>query len=249
MELADSVVIVTGASRGIGRATAWALGESGARLGLVARDPQCLKDLEGKLRSAAVESLPLPIDLRDPGSAERIVEAVHDRFGRCDAAISCAGVARWGALLEQDPGDWREMLEVNLIAPLALAQAITRRYGAKHFRQLVHVSSVAALKPLTGNGVYAASKAALRVAGESLRQELASLGGALRLTTIVPGLVETDMTRQLGDSDAQRRVDELRAKFPFLEPSHVAEAVVWALQQPHEVVVNEIVLRPTRQPV
>jgi NADP-dependent 3-hydroxy acid dehydrogenase YdfG len=237
------VVAVTGASSGIGASTARLLARSGARLVLGARREDRLADLAAELRGAGAEVAYRAIDVRRRADHAALVELAGSEFGRLDVLFGNAGVGPVSELDELRVEDWDAMVDINLkglMYGVAAALPVFRRQGRGQF---VHTVSTAAYKTVPGQAVYSASKAAARTFTEGLRQEA---GPSIRVTIVSPGFVATDFTDAVPDPAERRRMQQLRDRIA-LAPDAVARAVRFAIEQPDEVDINEIVLRPAAQ--
>jgi NADP-dependent 3-hydroxy acid dehydrogenase YdfG len=174
----------------------------------------------------------------------RLVQTGVDRFGRLDVLVGNAGISKLGPLSDGDVDGWSTMIDVNLrgvLYGIAAAMPVFRRQGSGHF---VTTVSTAGLKIVPEMGVYAATKNAVRTVMESLRQE--STDGAIRTTSISPGFVRTELGDSIDDPDARARVRTKMAAFG-LAPDAVARAIAFAIEQPHDVEIGEITIRPTVQ--
>lgn len=237
------VVAVTGASGGIGAATAVELGARGARLVLGARRADRLEAVADRVRAAGGTAVTVPMDVRDRADHAALVARARAEFGRLDVLVANAGVGRVRPLDELPIEEWDEMIDVNLrgvLYGLAAALPVFRAQEAGH---LVVIASTSGLRVVPGQVVYAATKNAVRTLCEGLRQEA---GPALRVTEVSPGFVATDFVEGIGDermrADYRAQRDEIA-----LDPAAIARAVVFALEQPAGVDVNQVVVRPTAQ--
>jgi len=223
----DPVLLITGASTGIGAATARHAAQAGYRVALAARSTDKLEALQGEL-GGDERAIAVPTDVTDFGAQERLVEATRDAFGRLDVAFANAGFGAKRGFLEETPDQWREMVLTNV-----LGAAYTIRATLPHLREtnghLILTSSVAGRRALPGS-LYSATKHAVTAMAEALRQEA---DGAIRVTCIEPGMVDTPFF-------SNRPQDALQA-------DDIARAVLYAMQQPAHVDVNEMLIRPTRQ--
>ncbi|WP_405590343.1 SDR family oxidoreductase [Streptomyces sp. NBC_01190] len=241
--LEQKVVAVTGASSGIGASTARLLARSGARLVLGARREDRLAELAEELRGAGAEVAYRAVDVRRRTDLAALVELAGSRFGRLDVLIGNAGIGPISELDELRVDDWDAMVDINLkglMYGVAAALPVFRRQGRGQF---VHTVSTAAYKTVPGQVVYSATKAAARTFTEGLRQEA---GPSIRVTIVSPGFVGTDFLESVPDADLRRKMLEMRDRIA-LTPDAVARAISFAVEQPDEVDINEIVLRPTAQ--
>jgi NADP-dependent 3-hydroxy acid dehydrogenase YdfG len=237
------VVAITGASSGIGEATSLLLAERGARLVLGARRSDRLETLTVRISEAGGEAVYVRTDVKRRDQVEGLVALAGVRYGRLDVLISNAGVAPNSLLDDLRVEDWEEMIDVNIkgvLYGIAAALPVFRRQGTGHF---VNILSTAGLKILPTMAVYAGTKNAVRTISEALRQEA---GDKLRVSTISPGFVSTDlassMTNQEIRSQTLARMEQIA-----ISPDAIARAIAFAIEQPADVDVGEIVVRPTAQ--
>jgi NADP-dependent 3-hydroxy acid dehydrogenase YdfG len=240
------VVVVTGASSGIGAATARLLARSGARLVLGARRTDRIAALAEELRDTGAEVAHRGIDVRRRADLAALVELARGEFGRLDVLIGNAGIGPVSELDELRVEDWDAMIDINLkglMHGVAAALPVFRRQGSGHF---VHTVSTAAYKTVPGQVVYSASKVAARTFTEGLRQEV---GASIRVTAVSPGFVATDFLDSVPDAERRERMLRmLRMRDQIaLAPDAVARAIRFAIEQPDDVDINEIVLRPSAQ--
>jgi NADP-dependent 3-hydroxy acid dehydrogenase YdfG len=239
----DLVVAITGASSGIGRATARLLADRGHAVVLGARREGVLAALASELNNAGGRADYHVTDVTLRTNLEALVARAVERFGRLDAIVNNAGIApisRFDALRVED---WDAMIDVNLrgvLYGIAAALPVFGRQGRGH---VVNVISTAGLKILPTMGVYAATKNAVRTATEALRQEA---GPNLRVTEVSPGVVATDLASSMTDERARAAAGQ-RLKGIAISPDAVARAILFALTQPPDVDVGSIVIRPTAQ--
>lgn len=237
------VVAITGASSGIGEATALLLAERGARLVLGARRDDRLQDLAARITATGGAATFLRTDVTRRDQLAGLVALAGERFGRLDVLVSNAGIAPISPLDELRVEDWDAMIDVNIkgvLYGIAAALPVFRRQRAGHF---VNMLSTAGLKIVPTMGVYAGTKNAVRAISEALRQEA---GDKLRVTTVSPGFVSTELASSMTHADlrAQTLAGMERIAIP---PAAIARAVAFAIEQPAEVDVGEIVVRPTAQ--
>lgn len=228
--------VITGASSGIGAATARALAAEGFRTVLGARRLERLQEVAEEVGGEAIA-----LDVTDPESVERFAAAA----GSCDVLVNNAGGALGvDPMAEADEEKWRRMYEANVMGTMRMTRALLPRLIASGDGHVVAVTSIAAIEPYRGGAGYNAAKHAQRATLRVLRQEL--LGEPVRVTEIVPGMVETEfsLVRFGGDAEAAERV------YAGMEPllaEDVAECIRWAVTQPPRVNVDEIVVRPRDQ--
>ncbi len=225
----DDVLIITGASTGIGAATARAAAQAGHRLVLAARSAEKLEALAGELGGSA-RAIAVATDVTDWAANEALVAAALDAFGRVDAVYANAGFGASRGWLEETPEHWRDMVLTNVLGAAYTVRAALPALKASHGHVLL-TGSVAGRRALPGS-LYSATKHAVHAMGEAIRADLNDTG--IRTTIIAPGMVETPF------------FDD-RPSIEALQPEDVAAAVMYALAQPAHVDVNEILLRPTAQ--
>ncbi len=239
----NKVIAITGASSGIGRATARLLADRGHTVVLGARREDVLAALVSELNDAGGQAAYRVTDVTRRTDLQALVGYAVERFGRLDAIVNNAGIgpiSRFDALRVED---WDAMIDVNLRGTLygiAAALPVFARQGHGH---VINVISTAGLKILPTMGVYAATKNAVRTATEALRQEA---GPNLRVTEVSPGVIATDFTSSMTDAAAKAAV-EARLQGIAIPPEAIARGILFALEQPLEVDVGSIVIRPTAQ--
>jgi NADP-dependent 3-hydroxy acid dehydrogenase YdfG len=238
------VVAISGASSGIGLATARHLARLGAKVVIGARRLDRLQLLAAELLSADGVALAQTLDVRDRDSFEAFVAAAVTEFGRVDVLVNNAGVMPLSTFSALRVDEWNHTLDVNVRGVLnGIAAALPRmkRQGNGH---IVNVASIGAHRSFPGAGVYCASKFAVWALSEALRQE--ELAGDIRVTTISPGTTTSELADHITDADAAEAMRSFRAI--TIEPDAIARAIAFALLQPQDVDVSEIVVRPTRSP-
>ncbi|HEY8427047.1 MAG TPA: SDR family NAD(P)-dependent oxidoreductase [Sandaracinaceae bacterium] len=240
------VALVTGASSGIGRATAARLAREGMRIAICARRVDRLEGLAAELRAAGADVLVQPTDLRDERSIDALFSAVRERFGGVDVLVNNAGLGRAAPLTSGATEHWREMLEVNVLALCICTREAIRDMRARgDDGHVIHVSSMAAHRVPPGSGVYSATKFAVRSLTEGLRQELRELRSGIRVTAISPGFVETEFAERFhGSAEAAR---ETYSRYRVLRDEDVAETIAWVLAAPPHMQVHDVLMRPTHQ--
>lgn len=238
------VVAITGASSGIGEATARLLAEGGARTVLGARRVERLEYIAREIRDGGGVAVTCATDVARRQDLDRLVGTAVERFGRLDVLVSNAGISKIGPLSELDVDGWSAMIDVNLrgvLYGIAAALPVFRRQGHGHF---VTTVSTAGLKIVPGMAVYAATKNAVRTVMEALRQE--STDGVVRTTSISPGFVDTQLDGSIDNPTLRRQIRTTMNDFG-LPPAAVARAVAFAIEQPRDVEIGDITIRPTVQ--
>jgi NADP-dependent 3-hydroxy acid dehydrogenase YdfG len=237
-------IVITGASSGLGEATARALSAQGARIVLGARRADRIQSLARELTAGGGEAIAVTTDVTDRAQVKALVDAAVREFGRIDVMINNAGLMPQALLERLQVDEWDRMIDVNIkgvLYGIAAALPHMQRQKSGHF---INVSSVAGHKVGSGAAVYAATKFAVRALSEGLRQEVKAYN--IRTTIISPGAVATELLDSVTDPDAAARVRKFYADSAISADSF-ARAVVFAISQPDDVDINEIVFRPTRQ--
>jgi NADP-dependent 3-hydroxy acid dehydrogenase YdfG len=237
------VVAITGASSGIGEATASLLAERGARVVLGARNPDRLDVVSARISAAGGEAVTKATDVSSRGDLMEFVSLATATYGQLDVLVSNAGIMPVSPFDELRVDDWEAMVDVNLkgvLFGIAAALPVFRRQGYGHF---VNVASTAAFRVTPGQSVYAGTKMAVRAVSEGLRQEA---GENLRVTIISPGMTSTNFADSISDPVARAELEQRRDVIA-MPPAAVARAIAFAIEQPPGVDVGEIVVRPTAQ--
>ena len=243
MGIEGKVVVITGASSGIGRATARLLADRGAVVVLGARRESALADLSGEIAAAGGTAVHKVTDVRRRDDLDELVELAVTRGGRLDVWINSAGIgpiSRFDALRVED---WDAMIDVNLRGTLYGIAAVLPVFQRQRSGHIINIVSTAGLKILPTMGVYAATKNAVRTVTEALRQEA---GPHLRVTEVSPGFVATDFASSMTDA-AMREAIAKRAADIAIPPEAIARGIAYAIEQPDDVDVGSIVIRPTAQ--
>ena len=242
--LDGKVVAITGASSGIGEATAERCAAAGAKVALGARRTERIEALAERLGDAAVA---IRTDVADEESARSFVRDAHERFGRLDALVNNAGVMLLGPIMGADVAEWRRMIEVNCLGLLYCtheALPLMQQGGGGH---IVNVSSVAGRQATLGSGVYNMTKWGVNGFSEALRQEALHIG--VRVTIVEPGMVATELLdhnehKPVVMQAAERMKEQVGQQ---LASDDIARAILYALTQPEHVAVNEVLVRPAKQ--
>ena len=240
----DKIVVVTGASSGLGEATARLLTAQGATVVLGGRRADRLQSLAKDIEARGGTALAVATDVTQPEQVKALVESAVRTYGRIDVMINNAGLMPQAPLDQLKVDEWERMIDVNIrgvLYGIAAALPHMQRQKAGHF---INVSSVAGHRVGPGFAVYAATKYAVRALSEGLRQEVKPYN--IRTTVISPGAVATELPNTITDSAAAERVRTFYDQVA-LPADSFARAVVFAMSQPEEVDINEILYRPTRQ--
>jgi NADP-dependent 3-hydroxy acid dehydrogenase YdfG len=237
------VAVVTGASSGIGEATVRALSEAGASVALGARRADRLQAIAESLEGP---SLVREVDVSDEEQAHAFVQAAHDELGGLHVLVNNAGVMLLGAVAGADTGEWRRMIDVNLLGLLYCTHAALPLMEAGGGGDIVNVSSVAGRRADAGAAVYNMTKFGVHAFSEALRQE--ALHGGIRVTTVAPGFVETELQGHNTNPLVRRATERARETIgEVLKAADIADEIVHAVTRPSYVCVNEVVVRPTKQ--
>lgn len=241
------VAIVTGASSGIGAATAEALAAAGASVALAARRADRLEDLAERVTGIGGRALVLPTDVRDRAAVETLATRTLDEWGRIDILVNNAGVMPLSPMTAGRVEDWDWMIDVNVKGLLYCVAAVLPVMLRQEAGHIINVSSLASRRPLPAGVVYAATKFAARCISDGLRLELSS-SRHIRVTDIEPGVVDTELMDHIPDAETRDGFRTRWAESRPLTARDVANAIVYAASQPEHVNVNEILIRPTDQP-
>jgi NADP-dependent 3-hydroxy acid dehydrogenase YdfG len=242
--ITGKVVAITGASSGIGEATARLLADGGAKVVLGARRTERLDDIAREIRDGGGTAITCRTDVARRADVERLVGMATDEFDHLDVLVGNAGISKIGPISDLDVDGWSAMIDVNLrgvLHGIAAALPVFRRQGRGHF---VTTVSTAGLQIVSTMAVYAATKNAVRTLMEGLRQE--STDGVVRTTSISPGFVDTQLDSSIDNLAVREEIRRSMNDFG-LPPAAVARAIVFAIEQPHDVEIGDITIRPTVQ--
>lgn len=243
--LDDQVALVTGASSGIGAATARELADAGASVALAARREDRLESLADEIETEGGEALVVPTDVTEETQVREMVDTTVSELGGLDVLVNNAGVMLLEPVATADPDDWQQMLDLNVQAVMVASQAALDVMQERGEGDIVNLSSVAGRKAYAGSSGYNASKFGVTAFSESLREEVAD--SDVRVTSIEPGFVDTELPEHIPDEDQREMVDEMLEGITPLEPEDVARSIRFAVSQPTHVDINELLIRPTRQ--
>lgn len=247
MTLNDKVALVTGASSGIGAATALKLAAHGAKVGLAARRLERLEALAERIAAAGGQAMPIAMDVVDPASVQAGAKRLADAHGGIDILFNNAGLMPISDIASLKTDEWNRMVNVNVKGLLHATAAVLpymQRQGRGH---IVNTSSIAGRKVFPGLSVYCATKHAVTAFSEGLRLEVAKKHN-IRVTCIQPGAVDTELFEHVSDREYRAQMEGLREQMAFLKADDIAETVLFALQAPDYVNVAELFVLPTDQP-
>lgn len=234
MSTDHNVAIITGASSGIGKETATRLADDGYTVVLAARRVSKLRELANEIENNGGNAEVHPIDVTKQDEIDNLVATTVETHGVIDVLVNNAGILSTDRVVDADPDDWRQMVEVNLLGVMNLTRTVVPHMLDRGDGHVVVVSSVNAhLSSPSGSG-YCATKAGVNGFADSLRKEVSDEG--VRVTVIEPGMVETEMHNE-----------ETKVSVPMLDPEAIADGVTYAVSQPKSVSVNQLRVRPTNQ--
>ncbi|WP_022707811.1 SDR family oxidoreductase [Paracoccus zeaxanthinifaciens] len=243
MSIENKVVLITGASSGLGEATARHLAERGAKLALAARRQDKLETIAEDLRAKGTEVEVIQTDVTDRAQVQTMVDRTVERFGRMDVIVNNAGLMAIAPMDEAKVDEWDKMIDINIkgvLYGIASALPVFRKQQSGHF---INLSSVAGIKVFAPGGtVYSGTKYAVRAITDGLRAEV---GGNIRTTSIEPGAVDSELKYGSSHEESSEAVQQFYQQ--AIPSDSVARAIAYAIEQPDEVDINEIVLRPTSQ--
>ena len=245
-ELAGEVAIVTGASSGIGEATAESLASRGADVVLAARRADELEAVAERIRSNGGTAVVVPTDVTEDDDIDTLVTETVDEFGAVDILINNAGVMLLEPLEEADRENLRQMIEVNLLGLMNLTHAALPVMQEQDTGHIVNISSTAGRRAGAKSSGYNATKFGVNAFTEAVRQEVTTEG--IRTTIVEPGAVDTELQDHIPDEEIKQQIEEgmIESMTP-LESEDIARAVAYAVTQPQHVNVNEMLIRPTDQ--
>lgn len=238
------VVVITGASSGLGEAAARHLAALGAPVALGARRVERLRALADELTAAGGKALAMPVDVTRAADVKRLVDAAVEAYGRIDVMLNNAGLMPHSPLERLKIEDWNRTIDVNIKGVLYGIAAALPYMKAQRSGHIINVASVAGHKVRAGGAVYSATKTAVRVLSEGLRLEVKAYN--IRTTVISPGAVASELPGSITEPDIARNMHEFYAEYAVPADSF-ARMVAFAMSQPEDVDINEILYRPTRQ--
>nr|WP_312973627.1 SDR family oxidoreductase [Pseudomonas sp.] len=236
----EKVVLITGASSGIGEGCARLLAERGARVVLGARRVERLEQLVADIRAAGGQAITRRLDVTDAADVQAFADAAMAEYGRIDVLLNNAGVMPLSMLEALKLDEWNRMIDVNIRGVLHGIAAALPVMQKQRSGQIINVASIGAYRVSPAAAVYCATKYAVRAISDGLRQEV---GGDIRVTLVSPGVVESELAESISDQGARDAMREFRKV--AISPSAIARAVAYAIEQPADVDVSELVVRPT----
>jgi NADP-dependent 3-hydroxy acid dehydrogenase YdfG len=243
--MSGKTVAITGASSGIGEATALALAREGAAVALGARRRDRIEALAERIEADGGTAVALEVDVTDEGQARAFVEGAAERLGRLDVLVNNAGVMLLGPVESGDPDDWRRMVEVNVLGLLYCTHAALPIMRGQGSGDIVNLSSIAGRFARAGSAVYNLTKFGVGAYSEALRQEVTE--GGIRVIVVEPGFVATELQSH-NKGEVLETIEGMREQIgDVLEAEDIANGILYAVSQPPRVSVNEVLIRPTRQ--
>jgi clavulanate-9-aldehyde reducatase len=243
-DLSGQVVAVTGASSGIGEATALACARAGAAVALAARRADRIQALAERIAGDGGRAIAVPADVGDEDQAHAFVERAHSELGRLDVLVNNAGVMLLGPIKNAPTDEWRQMIHVNVFGVLYCTHAalpLMHEQGSGH---IINISSVAGRVARAGSAVYNLTKWGVGAFSEALRQETVEMG--VRVTLVEPGAVATELAGH-NRPEVLEQIAKRFGGFTLLSAEDIANAILYAIGQPQHVSVNELLIRPTGQ--
>jgi NADP-dependent 3-hydroxy acid dehydrogenase YdfG len=245
-DLSGKVAAVTGASSGIGEATAVMLAEAGAAVSLAARRSDRISDLAKKIEGAGGRALPIEADLGNEEQANAFIRQTKEQLGRLDILVNNAGQMLLGPVIGADTSEWRRMVDVNLLGLLYSTHAALPIMGEQGSGHIVNISSVAGRFATFGAAVYNLTKFGVNAFSEALRQEVAAAN--VKVTVIEPGFVATELQGHNTHPMVIEAIENMRKEVGKpLEAEDIARSILYAVGEPDHVAVNEVLVRPAGQ--
>ena len=247
MELKGKVALVTGASSGIGAATAKKLAAEGVKVGLAARRLPRLQALVAEIKAAGGEAIALEMDVTVQESVAAGVATLHETYGSIDIAFNNAGLMPISDIASLRIEEWHRMVDVNVKGLFNTVAAVLPIMQTQKSGHMINTSSIAGRKTFPGLGVYCATKHAVAAFSDILRMEIAPKYN-IRVTSLQPGAVESELFEHISDENYRAQMEQLKEQMTFLKSDDIADSIVYALRAPDHVDVAELFIMPTAQP-
>lgn len=245
MNIKDKVVIITGASSGIGKATAAKLAKEGAQVVLCARSEDKLKDIKDKITSSGGSAMVAVADVTKKSDMEKVVAKAKESYGTVNVLINNAGLMPLSYVEKFKTDEWDKMVNVNIKGVLNGVATVLPTLIENKNGHIINISSSAAHNYFPGGAVYCATKSAVKMFSEGLRKELAPKYG-INITSIEPGAVDTNLFETITDEDIKEKMKDMK-EMTTLESEDIAESIFYALSQPDRVNINDVYVMPTEQ--
>ena len=243
--LQGKVALVTGASSGIGEATAYALAAQGAYVAASARRADRLNAVVKRIQDSGGQAISIVADIVDEAQANDTVNRTVGRWGRLDILVNNAGIMLLGKIANANTEDWRRMININILGLMYTTRAALAVMQGQKSGHIVNISSVAGRTARVGSGAYNVTKWGVVAFSEALRQEV--LADNIRVTVVEPGAVATELQSHITDPEARRETEEWIRSITPLQGEDIANAIVYAVTQPQYVDINEMLIRPSQQ--
>ncbi|MEB8098460.1 SDR family oxidoreductase [Staphylococcus xylosus] len=238
----DKVVVITGASSGIGEETVSLLSENGAKLVLGARRLNRLEEIQKNIGdNICIQKT----DVTNANEVNALIETAYNEFGRVDVLINNAGLMPQSFLEKNKQDEWNQMIDVNIKGVLYGIGAVLPYMREQKSGHIINLASVAGHVVFPGSAVYSGTKYAVRAITEGLRQEEAAVGSNIRTTILSPGAIDTELTDHISDKEMKKGIDEVYKD--AIKPDAIARAINYAINEPEESSVNEFIIRPSSQ--
>ncbi len=245
MKLKDKVIVITGASSGIGRATAKLLSNEGAKVVLTARREEKLQELEKEITTKGGKAMSIIGDVTNKEDFEKITKMTLEAWGAIDGLVNNAGLMPLSFIKNLHTDEWNQMIDVNIKGVLNGVAAVLPTMLENKSGHIINIASSAGRKIYPGGAVYCATKAAVRMFSEGLRQELSPTYG-INVTSIEPGFVSTELMDTISDDEIKEQLSEMGQMTP-LEAEDIAESILYAMSQPRRANINDVYIMPTEQ--
>ncbi|WP_216362740.1 SDR family oxidoreductase [Formosa algae] len=240
----EKVVAVTGASAGIGKVIAIKLAKNGVKVVLGARNTEQLKNVLEEIKNNGGEAVFVKTDVNNKADLVQLVNVAVTQYGKLDVIINNAGVARLNRIDELDIDGWEEMIDINIKGTLygiAAAIPVFKKQGSGH---IINIISTSGIKIAPTQGVYAGTKNAVRTIAEAFRQES---DGSIRITGISPGFIKTDFAVKSVNTEEMKTAASMVVEELAISPEAIANAVIYAISQPKDIEIGDIIIRPSKQ--
>jgi NADP-dependent 3-hydroxy acid dehydrogenase YdfG len=237
------VVAITGASSGMGKSIAIALAKNGAKVVLGARRTEQLQELVEEIKSKGGQATFTTIDVKNKADLVQLVHTAVEQYGKLDVIVNNAGVSQLSRIDELDIEGWEEMIDINLKGVLYGMAAAIPVFKQQQSGHIINIISTSGIKIVPMQGVYAGTKNAIRTIAEAFRQES---NGNIRITGISPGFVKTDFAKNIKNEEVKTAVQKEMDQIA-INPLAIANAVIYAISQPKDVEIGDIVIRPSKQ--
>lgn len=237
------VFAITGASSGMGKAIAIESAKNGAKVVLGARRTEQLQQIAEEIKSRGGDAIFAQIDVKNKADLIRLVNTAVGQYGKLDVMVNNAGISQLSRVDELDLEGWEEMIDINLKGVLYGMAAAIPVFKQQHSGHIINIISTSGIKIVPMQGVYAGTKNAIRTIAEAFRQES---DGTIRITGISPGFVKTDFANHIKNEEMKTAVQQGMEQIA-IPPTAVANAVIYAVSQPNDVEIGDIVIRPSKQ--